>query len=819
MNKNRKMILLKKIRIILFVAISFSFLSLNATNYYIDAINGNDLNNGLSASSPWKTLTHVNTTMFQAGDDILFHAGDSWFGTLKPQGSGVAGSPITIGKYGTGVNPVIHGDGTINCTSKPGKITHCTIYLNNQEYWVIQDLEITNYNSNEEGGISLEQWESNNITNYVNVLLPNQYTGNNTEKCAILVEGNNMGAINYLHFINLEIHGVNGDISEKDNGGIFLKIYNYNSSDTPTYFDDLLFDNCYIHDVDRTGISNRSDYDNRTLTTNVDWTPSLNYIVRYCTFERTGANALIFRISDSPLVEHNLFTSCSIKGSGNACFNFNTDNALMRFNEGRFTKYNVGDNDAGGIDSDFRTKNTTIEYNYIHDNDFGTLITGGPGTGTGFNDNTIFRYNILENDGVLESPGYGAWAFKISGNATNTHVYNNVIYVGASKNYTDIVYHKSWSGGEPDGSVYNNNIFYNDGANTAFNIGSSTNNSFSNNLFFGNDMSNEPSDANKVITDPKFSFPGGGESGYTLASDSPALAIGLRVATSPDKDYYQNSIPSVASIDIGVEQVTQVFVEPPVNNNIAVIEDSYVRGGANGDTNYNGDVLTIKESPTNADFSRQAWLKFDVSGYNDITSATLFMSGNQSSGSVFDISVYEVVDDSWSEGTITWNNAPAQSTLIGSFATAGDTDSAYQDFQIDVTDYVQTELSGDKIVSVNLADAISTNNQFRIYNSEGDSGIAAYLRIEGTTLGIENKIKSEFSIYPNPIDDSFVIQTPNSKIASVSIFSINGSELFNNNSVNSNNLKIDISSFYTGVYFAHIKNSQGVLSVKKLIKK
>ena len=813
----------KKNTLFLFI-FCLTILNINATDYYVDATNGNDSNNGTSTSTAWKTLVNINTTIFQPGDSILFKAGESWYGTIKPQGSGTSGNSIILGKYGSGNNPAIHGDATVNCTTKPGKTKFCTIYLNNQEYWEIRDLEITNYDSTEESGKSLEQWENDNITNYANVTKPAQYTGVNTEKCAILVEGNNMGAINSLHFINLEIHGVNGDISEKNNGGIYLEIYNYNSAHTPTYFDDLLFDNCYIHDVDRTGISNRSDYDNRTLNVNTDWTPSLNYIVRNCTFERTGANALIARIADGLLIENNLFTSCSIKGSGNAVFNFNTDNAVLRFNECRFTKYNVNDNDAGGIDSDYRTKNTTIEYNYIHDNDFGTLITGGPGNFSSppFNDNTVFRYNILENDGILETEGYGAWAFKISGYATNTHVYNNVIYVGSSKSYTDIVYHKSWSGAEPDGSVYNNNIFYNDGSNTQFNITSSTNNTFSNNLFYGNTMLNEPSDANKVIQDPKFYNPGGGENGYKLASDSPALAMGKRLATTPNLDYYQNTILAEASIDIGVEQITQEFVAP-INNNINVIEDAFVRGGENADVNFEDDssqpLLLVKISPSNDSFSRQSFLKFDVSNYSSISSAILHLSGSQTnSGDSFKVTVSKVNDDTWSEDTITWNTMPAVSDAIGTFDTQALGNEVFLDYTVDVTEYIQEQLAGNKIASFNLSDLSSTNEQLKIEQKDV-SGTPAYISITGNTLNVQNNTLSKFSISPNPVEDAFVLQMPNSKIENVTIFSIIGETLFTKNNVNANQITIDLKEFKTGVYLVYVKNSKGDLSVKKIIKK
>ena len=108
------------------------------TNYYIDSISGNDANNGLSAATAWQSLTNVNKTAYKPGDSILFKCGCTWSGViLHPSGSGTSGNPIVISKYGDGSLPQINGN-----TSK----VHNTyaITLNNQEYFTISNLDITN---------------------------------------------------------------------------------------------------------------------------------------------------------------------------------------------------------------------------------------------------------------------------------------------------------------------------------------------------------------------------------------------------------------------------------------------------------------------------------------------------------------------------------------------------------------------------------------------------------------------------------------------------------------------------------------------------
>ncbi len=79
------------------------------TVYYVDATNGDDLNDGLSECSAWKTIAKVNAQSFSAGDFILFKRGEIWRETLIVPSSGSSGNLITFGAYGSGNNPIING--------------------------------------------------------------------------------------------------------------------------------------------------------------------------------------------------------------------------------------------------------------------------------------------------------------------------------------------------------------------------------------------------------------------------------------------------------------------------------------------------------------------------------------------------------------------------------------------------------------------------------------------------------------------------------------------------------------------------------------
>ena len=105
--KNKSKIM-KKPLTLLFLILICGFAA-NAKIYYVSN-SGNDNNNGMSTTSPWKTLAKVSSfTGFTAGDQILFNRGQIFYGKLIINNSGASGNPITYGAYGSGANPVISG--------------------------------------------------------------------------------------------------------------------------------------------------------------------------------------------------------------------------------------------------------------------------------------------------------------------------------------------------------------------------------------------------------------------------------------------------------------------------------------------------------------------------------------------------------------------------------------------------------------------------------------------------------------------------------------------------------------------------------------
>src|SRR5664279_1229619 len=96
-------------------------LTANATNYYISA-NGNDANNGTSPGTSWQSLNKLNSffSSLSPGDNVLLNRGDVFYGSISGNKSETSGSPITIGAYGTGANPVVTGFTTVSAWSNLG---------------------------------------------------------------------------------------------------------------------------------------------------------------------------------------------------------------------------------------------------------------------------------------------------------------------------------------------------------------------------------------------------------------------------------------------------------------------------------------------------------------------------------------------------------------------------------------------------------------------------------------------------------------------------------------------------------------------------
>jgi len=490
------------------------------TTYYVDATSGSDTNTGAEPASAWKSLAKVNSTTFRPGDRILFKSGAVWAGQLWPKGSGTAGHPITIDKFGGDVFPLINGAG----------LAEDAVLLKNQEYWEIRNLAITNTGS------------APAVRRGVNLI------------------AENIGDLHHLYLEGLNIRDVNGSEKDKANGGIS---YHAVGDVRPSRFIDMRIEGNTISHVDRSGIFGWSTHWVRSK-----WYPSLGVIIRNNIVDDTGGDGIVNVATDGAIVEHNVVSRASQRSQDYnvAIWPWSADNTIIQYNEAYGTK---GQHDSFGFDSDWNSRNTIIQYNYSHDNEGGFLLICNDGSQTPENSagnvGTIIRYNISQNDHHR--------AIKLSGPVKNTLIYNNTIFVGKDEK-VDLVLHTDWTGWASDTYIYNN-IFYVEGkAQFAYGVkgnedgsydsapgpGKSLNNTYDYNVYFGVAPADDP---HALATDPLLASPGhpgrGLTSlrGYALRKGSPAINSGKRIENNGGKDFLGTSVPQCGIADRGAVESTE----------------------------------------------------------------------------------------------------------------------------------------------------------------------------------------------------------------------------------------------------------------------
>ncbi|WNR46166.1 CARDB domain-containing protein [Paenibacillus roseipurpureus] len=477
--------------------------------YYVDDINGNNNNEGTSEQTAWKTLAKVNGTTFQPGDHILFKAGGSWSGQLHPLGSGTDTSPIVIDQYGTGNKPIINGGGILNSGA---------VLLYNQQYWEINNLEITN-----KGTAS-------------------------GQKMGVSIEAKDVGILNHIYLKNLVIHDVNGLQTDKQNGGIWVHTY---GNLIQTKFNDIQIMNNTVYDTDRAGIVVTSDWwcnpDLVTCgTTRPAYYPSTNVVVSNNYVYSVGGDGISIRDTTSPVVEYNVVHDANARSGdyNNAIWTYNATNAKIQYNEAYLTRTTK---DGYGLGVDYLQDGANLQYNYTHDNEGGAVGIYSDGTwAPQSNRNFKIRYNISQNDGAAIYSFYGP--------AVNGEIYNNTVYVKGDS--SPALYKFNNWGGYASNISSKNNIFYNLGIGN-YVWGQSSNITFDHNLFYGAHPASEPADANKITSDPLLVNPGSGGSGihsvdgYKLLNGSPALATGTLIANHGGQDYWGNSVSTTLAPNIG----------------------------------------------------------------------------------------------------------------------------------------------------------------------------------------------------------------------------------------------------------------------------
>ena len=521
------------------------------TTYYLDASIGKTDGDGLTPANAFDSLEDINAKTFQPGDQILIKAGTQYTGTLWPKGSGCEGYPIVIDMYGQGDKPLIDGNGAYFMpqvkdwqgpfTGETGDQIGAAVYLYNQEYIEINNLEVKN--------------QGDNV---------------NRDRSGIRVEGYDYGVIDHIYIRNCYVHDVRGYNGQDDiypvvptnpdgsptdgftdedqtnpnttntfwgartthrTGGINFVTYtarlpeSKNEFNVPvqeldetkqiTTFNDILIENNTVENCQANGIT----------TTNVKGTLDdvafrhTNVVIRGNDIHNVTRSGIIPIYTNGVLVEYNKVDTfqSTYEGYGCGIWCDRANGMVFQYNE---VCNGVNGNDGMAFNLDDMTRDGVIQYNYTHDNYGGGYMLHV--RQNSYNRNNTIRFNLSVNDsGVFTA--HNAQIVAV-GETSTTKLESAKVYNNTFLSNKDC--HAVYQGDEVD---YTNNIWYFTNSAVAsrkdcFYPGA--NSSFDNNVYIG---CVAPTDANQHTDDPQFV---GGSNLFGLTRDQ-ALVNASLTANSP----------------------------------------------------------------------------------------------------------------------------------------------------------------------------------------------------------------------------------------------------------------------------------------------
>lgn len=491
----------------------------SSATFYIDAQNGSDANNGLSPFEAWQSLSMVNSLKLLPGDSVLLKSGQEFFGNLEITAKGTTEKPITIGKYGGEMLPVINAAGFL-----------AGIQISNSSNINISDIEITS-----DAG---EPIQSEARTN----------------RYGIYATADQAGEFANLFFDNLNIHHIFASEEVESDGqnptsNLGMGFYIVMKS-KEAQIKNVCIENCNISMTGHTGIkifgsgnSEGTSYlDSVTIINNkLENIGGPGMVPGRCNHVVVRGNVVNYSGSAADPRMHN-------RGSG--IWPWNSKNVLIEKNKfmHAFGKY-----DSCGAHIDFNCSNVVIQYNLSFDN------AGGFVEILGNDQNCVYRYNVSINDGFRKkgvngagSDGHIFWISSYVGSgktpigASDCRIYNNTIYV-APHIKTGIKFAQSTKN-----NLIKNNILYIEGELNFENQGE--NNVFDNNIYFGK-FPKMPFGAGAFFVDPQLVNPGDTlPDSYKLKENSPAIGTGTEINDLIEFDFWGDSVSTRKPVDRGADE-------------------------------------------------------------------------------------------------------------------------------------------------------------------------------------------------------------------------------------------------------------------------
>jgi hypothetical protein len=571
--------------------------AVTGSTYYVNT-NGNDLNNGTSPSTPWKTIGKVNSFTFSPGDQILFAGGQTFSGNLTASSGGSPSAYIRYASYGGGKAIISAGSGT-------------GVYVNNKAYVWVDSLVVT-------GGWN-ETSQSGNAGRGVH------FRADTTASAKL---GNSQVTNCDIGYFKLA--GIAFESSTRDN--------------TQCGFSKIIATNNSVHNNGIAGITSDGPYiggstyafDSAYVAYN---TVFHNFGLQTSTGNHTG-DGIVLSDCAGGKIEYNTAYNNGWYNSNNgggpaAIWCWDSKNLVFQYNEA----YNNGSGtniDGDGFDLDGGATNCIMQYNYSHNNKGAGFLLWEFGDIRIHNANNIIRYNISENDG--SNPEYGS--IHIGGDISGNNFYNNTLYSttckavnvqgGSNNNFVNnIMYATSSYGilsstGNAATAFFFNNDYWGGSQGINFYIGSSVYTSLS---AFRQSFNETLNGQNYGYTvNPQLSSPGNAGTvgvgslstltNYQLQTGSPMIDAGFNLASQwgyqpGSVDFNGLSIPYGNAYDMGaceshgagiVSGATYQLISGVNNTSVLDVNGSYTADG------------TAAQLWTNNNSNNQKWIVTSVGG-------------------------------------------------------------------------------------------------------------------------------------------------------------------------------------------------------------
>ncbi len=498
----------------LYLLLTFAFfcqmtqLSAETKKFYIDAVRGNDKNDGRSPEKAFQSIARLNSLPLIGGEQLLFKGGQQFNGSLKLTGVlSTVKVPLIVSTFGSGRAIIVSGDSTAILA------TDCTF------------LTINNLNIEGSGRLT------GNKTNGIDFLEVKNGTIENVKASGYLYSGIQVTGGSDIRITNVNASnngfcGINVLSSAKaygTEGSAFKSVKR-------VYIGYSVAENnpgCPVINDNHSG--------NGILMGDVT-----NGLIEYCEAmnngwdmprEGNGPVGIWAYMSDSIVIQH--------------CYSHNN-------------KTSPKGKDGGGFDFDGGITNSIMQYNLSANNEGGGYGMFQYAGATEWSKN-IVRYNISYNDGTKNGKcGIFMWCDPAATPMKQLSVYNNTIVNNQG-------YGINFEPGNYSDFVFGNNIFVLTVPSDRFIGGQFSGAIFDRNLYW-KQLQSRPAttpDINPIFSDPQIKLPSNqpfkfkrieeinsiGQ--FQLSSKSPARKTGKPIENNGGKDFWQNPISLVGKPNIG----------------------------------------------------------------------------------------------------------------------------------------------------------------------------------------------------------------------------------------------------------------------------